>query len=84
MNNDIQSGQSPMFGQYVKLIATREIVEWKTYDPKPQMLEISLPQGASVESQARAAPAAGNDHEFEVDRPAVADGHMDLRLQLAE
>jgi len=45
MNNDIQSGQAPMFGQYVKLIATGEIVEWKAYDPKTQMLEISLLQG---------------------------------------
>ena len=34
-----------MFGQYVKLIATGQIVEWKTYNAKTQMLEISLPQG---------------------------------------
>jgi hypothetical protein len=34
MKNDTQSGNSPMLGQYVKLIATGEIVEWKTYDPK--------------------------------------------------
>jgi hypothetical protein len=45
MKKDIQSGEPPMFGQYVKLIATGEIVEWNTYDPKTQMLEIELPQG---------------------------------------
>ena len=45
MKNDTKSREPPLFGKYVKLIATGEIVEWKTYDPKTQMLEISLPQG---------------------------------------
>ena len=34
MKNDTKSSEPPLFGKYVKLIATGEIVEWKTYDPK--------------------------------------------------
>jgi hypothetical protein len=40
MKND-----TPMFGKYVKLIQTGEIVKWKNYDSKTQMLEIELPTG---------------------------------------
>lgn len=34
-----------MFGEYVKLIKTGEILKWKSYDPKNQTLEIELPTG---------------------------------------
>jgi hypothetical protein len=40
MKND-----APMFGEYVKLIKTGEILKWKSYDPKNQTLEIELPTG---------------------------------------
>jgi len=33
-----------------------------------------------VEGQAGASLAAGNDHEFAVDRGALTDGHLDLRF----
>jgi hypothetical protein len=42
------------------------------------------PQGASGKGHAGTQAAPGDDHEFEVDRPAVTDGQLDLRLQLAE
>lgn len=36
---------APMLGEYVKLIKTREIVKWKSFDPKGQLVEIELPTG---------------------------------------
>ena len=39
---------SPMFGEYVKVTATGDIVKWKSYDPKAQTLEIESPTGLSV------------------------------------
>lgn len=41
MKND-----EPMFGEFVKLVRTGEILKWKSYDEKNQMLEIELPTGA--------------------------------------
>ncbi|HVU09133.1 MAG TPA: hypothetical protein VHG89_11385 [Verrucomicrobiae bacterium] len=41
MKND-----APMFGEYVKLVKTGEILKWKSYDPKTQMLEIELRTGS--------------------------------------
>jgi len=43
----------PMFGEYVKLIKTGEILKWKSYDPKNQTLEIELPTGAITTVQQR-------------------------------
>ncbi|MGA3143909.1 MAG: hypothetical protein ABSF10_12945 [Verrucomicrobiota bacterium] len=40
MKND-----APVFGKYVKLIPTGEILKLKSYDPKSQLLEIELPTG---------------------------------------
>jgi hypothetical protein len=40
MNND-----APIFGKYIKLIKTGEILKWKNYDPKTQLLEIEFPTG---------------------------------------
>ncbi|MGD0092523.1 MAG: hypothetical protein ABSE73_21620 [Planctomycetota bacterium] len=40
MKNDTQ-----MFGKYVKILQTGEIVKWKSYDPKTQIVEIELPTG---------------------------------------
>jgi hypothetical protein len=40
MKND-----APMFGKYIKLIKTGEILRWKNYDPKSQLLEIEFPTG---------------------------------------
>jgi hypothetical protein len=40
MKND-----APMFGEYVKLVKTGEILKWKSYDPKTQMVEIELETG---------------------------------------
>ena len=34
-----------MFGEYVKLVKTGEILKWKSYDPKTQMVEIELETG---------------------------------------
>lgn len=42
-----------MFGEYVKLIKTGEILKWKSYDPKNQTLEIELPTGAITTVQQR-------------------------------
>jgi hypothetical protein len=38
MKND-----APMFGEHVKLVKTGEILKWKSYDPKSQMVEVELP-----------------------------------------
>ena len=40
MKND-----APMFGEYVKLLKTGEILKWKSFDPKSQLVEIELPTG---------------------------------------
>ena len=34
-----------MFGEYVKLLKTGEILKWKSFDPKSQLCEIELPTG---------------------------------------
>ena len=41
MKND-----EPMFGEFVKLVKTGEILKMESYDAKKQMLEIELPTGA--------------------------------------
>jgi hypothetical protein len=41
-------------------------------------------KGAPGQGYAGTPPPPGNHHEFEVDRPALADGELDLRFQLAE
>jgi len=43
-----------------------------------------LGQGAHGQGRDRPAAAAGDDHAFEVDRGASADGDLDLRLQPPE
>ncbi|MEI2724952.1 MAG: hypothetical protein V9H26_15845 [Verrucomicrobiota bacterium] len=47
----------PMFGEYVRLVKTGEILKWKSYDGNNQMLEIELPTGA-----------ISNVHRHEVER----------------
>jgi hypothetical protein len=42
MKNDV-----PPFGKYIKYIKTGEILKWKNYDPKSQLLEIEFPTGGS-------------------------------------
>jgi hypothetical protein len=52
---------APMFGKYVKHLKTGEIVKWKIYDPKNQMLEIELPTGAISVHQSEIARITGNE-----------------------
>ena len=46
-----------MFGEYVKLLKTGEILKWKSFDPKSQLVEIKLQTGA-----------VSTVHRHEVDR----------------
>ena len=50
-----------MFGEYVKLLKTGEILKWKNYDPKSQMLEIELPTGAIKVHQREIVQITGNE-----------------------
>lgn len=40
-----------MFGMYVKLNKTGEIVEWNNYNPVTQELEVKLKTGVSIVGQ---------------------------------
>jgi hypothetical protein len=56
MKND-----APMFGEYVKLLKTGEILKWRNYDPKSQMLELELPTGAITVHQREIGRITGNE-----------------------
>jgi hypothetical protein len=53
--------EAPMFGEYVRLLKTGEILKWKNYDPESQMLEIELPTGAVTVHQREIARITGNE-----------------------
>jgi hypothetical protein len=57
MNND-----APNIGEFVKIIASGEIVRWTTYDPVLQTLEIILPNGdVSIVHQRQIQPITANE-----------------------
>ena len=56
---------APMFGEYVKLIKSGEILKWKSYDPKTQMVEIELPTGTVSTVQRHEVDRITSDEEIE-------------------
>jgi hypothetical protein len=60
MKND-----APMFGEYVKLLKTGEILKWKSYDPKNQMVEIELATGAVITVQRHEIDRITTDEELD-------------------
>ena len=54
-----------MFGEYVKLLKTGEILKWISYDPKSQMVEIAMPTGAVSTVQRREVDRITTDEEIE-------------------
>jgi len=38
--------ESPMFGRYVKLLKTGEILKWNSFEPKTKQVEIEWSTGA--------------------------------------
>jgi hypothetical protein len=56
MKND-----APMFGEYVKLIKTGEILKWKNYDPENQTIEIELPTGTITVQRREMYRITGNE-----------------------
>jgi len=60
MKND-----APMFGEYMKLLKTGEILKWKSFDPKSQLVEIELPTGAVSTVQRHEIDRIRTDEEIE-------------------
>ena len=54
-----------MFGEYVKLLKTGEILKWKSYDPKNQMVEIELATGAVITVQRHEIDRITTDEELD-------------------
>ena len=54
-----------MFGEYVKLLRTGEILKWKSYDRKNQLVEIELPTGAVSTVQRHEIDIITADEEIE-------------------
>ena len=54
-----------MFGEYVKLLKTGEILKWKSFDPKSQLVEIELPTGAVSTVQRHEVDRITADEELE-------------------
>jgi hypothetical protein len=60
----IQS-DAPMFGEYVKFLKTGEILKWKSFDPKSQLVEIELPTGVVFTVQRQEVDRLTTDEEIE-------------------
>jgi len=53
---------APNFGEFIKIIASGEIVRWTTFDPVLQTLEIILPNGdVSIVHQRQIQPITANE-----------------------
>jgi hypothetical protein len=60
MNND-----APMFGEYVKLLKTGEILKFMGYNVKNQMVDIELPTGEVATVQRHEIDIITADEEIE-------------------
>ena len=60
MKND-----APLFGEYVKLVKTGEIVTWNSYHKESQTVEIVLPTGAVVAVRRQEIDTITVDEEIE-------------------
>jgi hypothetical protein len=56
---------APMFGKYVKLLKTGDILKWKSFDPKSQLVEIELPTGVISTLQRHEVDRITMDEEIE-------------------